>query len=189
MPPKKLRVAISGSGVAGASLIFALLQHPHIDPHIFEAASTFRENAGQCFGLARNATAALELMSATACLERAGGVPMKGVRFLFGQGEEAGAVVFEQDNEAVNKATTTIVQRANIVRELLVGVPEERKHVSKKLERYEMKGDGSVLVHFRDGSTHECDVCVIICGVMAWLLMKFYRFWLVQMESTQLSGL
>lgn len=156
----KIRVAISGSGVAGASLLRALLQYPHIDVHIFEAAPTFRESAGQCFGLARNATAAMKLMDAMPCLERAGGVPMRGVCFCRGQAEDAGFVVFEQDNEVLKKPSTTIVHRANIVQEFLAGAPKDRMHTSRKLERYERQADGSVLLYFKDGSTHECDVCL-----------------------------
>lgn len=157
---KPIRVAISGGGVAGALLLHALLPLPHIDAHIFESASQFRE-AGVAFGLGRNATRALDLIgpSARACLERAGGVQMKGSACYVAQGKEAGEKVFQLDN------STTVVARANLLHELLEGTPPERMHVSKKLTRVEQKDDESLIVHFADGSTHDCDVLIGADGV------------------------
>ena len=108
---QKIRVAISGGGVAGASLLHVLLPYPHLDVHIFESAPKFRE-AGVAFGIARNATAALDLIgpAATSCLDRAGGVQMRGSTFAVGQGKDAGEELFHQ------KDTTKIVQRANFLR-------------------------------------------------------------------------
>jgi salicylate hydroxylase len=75
--PSTIRIAISGGGIAGASLLRAILPLPHIDAHIFESAPKFRE-AGVAFGIETNAREALELMGSSpkTCLERAGGVPM-----------------------------------------------------------------------------------------------------------------
>lgn len=154
----KIRVAIIGGGTAGASLIHALLQYPNIDAHIFESAPKFKE-AGIAFGLTRNATQALSLLgpSAAKCLERAGGVEMKGVCFSVAQGKDSGKPCYIMDTEKEGKSATTIVQRANYLREILADIPEERMHTSKKLEKVERKEDGAVVVHFADGSTHECE--------------------------------
>lgn len=140
-------------------MLHALLQYPHIDAHIFESAPQFKEE-GVAFGLTRNATAALGLIgpSATQCLERAGGVEMKGVRFFLAGGEESGTLVYEAGNKMQSKQqTTTIVQRANLLHELLACIPEERMHASKKLEKVERQQDGSVRLHFADGTTHDCE--------------------------------
>lgn len=157
----KIRVAISGGGVAGASLLYGLLQHPNIDAHIFESAAQFRE-AGVAFGINRSAAKALDLMSGLPCLERAGGVPMVGVRFHLAEGVGAGEVVREWDTKRDGKAwdgkaLLTIVQRANLLHEFLAGVPAERMHASKKLVRAERRGDGGIVLHFADGTTHECE--------------------------------
>lgn len=137
----------------------ALLEYPHLDPHIFESAPHFRE-AGVAFGLTRNATAALHLMgpSATECLKHAGGVAMQGVRFHVAQGKDAGKVVYEADNKEQGKPTTTIVSRQDILRELLSSTPPNRMHASKKLQAVDKKDDGSLVLTFADGCTHECDI-------------------------------
>lgn len=92
---QKIRVAISGGGLAGASLIHALLQHAHLDVHIFESAPEFKE-AGAAVGTTKNALAALELMgpSAVQCLDRAGAVPMLGARMFLAEGPNQGAMGF-----------------------------------------------------------------------------------------------
>ncbi|KAI1204068.1 FAD/NAD(P)-binding domain-containing protein [Annulohypoxylon truncatum] len=161
-----IRIAISGGGLAGASLIQALLKFPHLDVHIFESATAFKES-GMAIGIARNALAALDLIgpSATQCLERAGAVPMRGVRFMLAQGEGRGNLIDEADDKAQGKRITSIVHRANFLQELLADVPEERMHASKKLDKTERTKDGSIIIHFTDGSTHECDILVGADGI------------------------
>jgi salicylate hydroxylase len=164
--PGKLRVAISGGGVAGASLLHALLKYPHIDAHVFESAPEFRE-AGIAFGLGRNATRALGLIgpSATECLANAGGVPMLGVHWSVGQGPDAGTEVYEADVEQRGHETTTIVQRANFLRELLKDIPKESLHASKKLQTVKREDDGSLVITFADGTSHKCDILVGADGI------------------------
>jgi len=161
-----IRIAISGGGLAGASLLHALLPYPHLDVHIFESAAAFKE-AGMAIGIARNALAALDLIgrSAAQCLERAGAVPMVGVRFMLAQGEGEGNMIDETKDEASGKRVTSIVHRAAFLRELLVDVPQERMHASKKLDTIDRNSDGSITLHFTDGTTHECDVLIGADGI------------------------
>lgn len=152
--------------MAGASLLHALLKYPHLDVHIFESAAEFRE-AGAAVGVARNGLAALDLIGASAsqCLERAGAVSQRGVRFLLAQGEGRNKLIDEARDDS-GKALVSIVHRAALLRELLDGVPPERLHASKKLDRVERAGDdGPVMLHFTDGTTHECDILVGADGI------------------------
>ncbi|RYP79010.1 hypothetical protein DL770_006755 [Monosporascus sp. CRB-9-2] len=163
--PSSIRIAITGSGLAGASLLHALLKFSHLDVHIFESAPAFNK-AGMAIGLTRNAQAALDLIgpSATKCLERAGAVPMRGVRFMVAQGEGQGEVVDEVDDIASGKRLTSIVHRAAFLQELLADVPGERLHASKKLATVD-RAANAVTLHFTDGTTHECDILIGADGI------------------------
>ncbi|KAI2605278.1 salicylate hydroxylase [Hypoxylon fragiforme] len=160
-----IRVAIVGGGVAGASLLHALVKFPHLDVHIFESATEFKD-AGMAFGLARNAQAALQLIgpSAVQCLERAGAVPMKGVRFMIAHGDAAGSLADETADAVPGKSLTSIVHRAPFLQELLADIPRDRMHASKKLEKVDQK-NGPVTLYFTDGTTHECDILVGADGI------------------------
>lgn len=173
MSQRPIRIAISGGGLAGATLIHALLEHAHLDVHIFESAEAFKE-AGAAVGIARNALSALDLIgpSATASLQRAGAVPQKGVRFMLAQGPDAGGegvLIDEIDAEVHQEQVVSIVHRAAFLKELLADVPPGRMHASKKLERVDYnEGAGAgvpMTVHFADGSTHECDILIGADGI------------------------
>ncbi|GIZ48688.1 hypothetical protein CKM354_001173800 [Cercospora kikuchii] len=166
MAQSKVRIAISGGGMAGATLMHALIKHDHLDVHIFESASEFRE-AGMAVGMTRNAFQALELIgpSAREALERAGSVPHYGARLMLALGPEAGTMIDEIDARKEGKRLTSIVHRAALLKELLASVPSERMHASKKLKTVDRSGDGPVLLHFEDGSTHETDILIGADGI------------------------
>lgn len=163
-----IRIAIIGGGLAGASLIHALLKYAHLDVHIFESAPAFREN-GMAVGIARNALTALDVLgpSAAQSLSRAGAVPQQGVRFKLGEGTDQGSLIAEADAEAEDRRLTSIVQRAAFLRELLANIPPDRMHASKKLASVDGCDDknGPITLHFTDGSTHECDILVGADGI------------------------
>lgn len=79
----KLRIAISGGGLAGASLANALFCHPHLEVHVYESAPEFSER-GAAVGLAINAQRALDAIvpSAKEFLDRAGAVLMNSSRLM-----------------------------------------------------------------------------------------------------------
>lgn len=170
MSQKPIRIAITGGGLAGATLIYALLQHSHLDVQIFESAAAFKE-AGAAVGIARNALSALDLTGATPCLERAGAVSQKGVRFMLAQGPDAGdaGVKIGEIDAEDDKHVVSIVHRAAFLKELLADVAPERMHASKKVERvdfdHDEKAAGPVTLHFSDGTTHECDILVGADGI------------------------
>lgn len=61
MPTQPIRVAISWGGLAGASLLRALIDSPHLDVHVLQSAPAFKE-AGLAIGFTRNTQVALDLM-------------------------------------------------------------------------------------------------------------------------------
>lgn len=141
MMDQKIRISISGGGLAGASLFRALLQHAHLDVHIFESAPEFKE-AGAAVGTTRNALAALDLMGFMPCLERAGAVSMLGARMFLAEGPGQGKMVFERDRDVEDGGMdfNRVVHRASFLKELLADMPEERMHTSKKLQSVEPSG-------------------------------------------------
>jgi len=78
---KRLRIAITGGGLAGATLINALMKYPHIDVHIYESAPEFSER-GTAVGLAKNSQNALDEIgpSVKDALVAAGAVSMNSTR-------------------------------------------------------------------------------------------------------------
>ncbi|KAH9984473.1 salicylate hydroxylase [Xylariaceae sp. FL0662B] len=159
-----IRIAIIGGGLAVASLIHALIKFPHLDVHIFEAAAEFKE-AGMAIGIARNAQAALELIgpSAARCLEQAGAVLMRGVRFMLAQGEGAGSMADEVDDIIQGKRLTSIVHRVDLLRALLADIPQDRMHASKRLQKIDQ--NSSITLYFTDGTTSTCDILIGADGI------------------------
>ena len=75
---RKMRIAIIGGGLAGATLANALPDHPFLDVHIYESAPGFSER-GIAIGLASNALQKC-ILAANMLLDRAGAVPINSMR-------------------------------------------------------------------------------------------------------------
>ncbi|ROV97394.1 hypothetical protein VMCG_06904 [Cytospora schulzeri] len=90
---------------------------------------------------------------------------MRGVRFMLAQGEGGGNMIDEADVVAQGQRITSIVHRAAFLRELLADMPQERMHASEKLEDIDRDSDGSLMLHFADGTTHECDILIGADGI------------------------
>jgi salicylate hydroxylase len=146
-PHNRIRVAIAGGGIAGATLFYALRQHRHLDVHIFEAAPNFRE-AGASVGIHYNAFKALALISpdAVACLEAAGAFQLDGFTASMAVGDDQGrniALVGQEGGTCVEHVVRS-VSRAAMLRVLLADAPPQQMHTSKQLEGFETRPDGSL---------------------------------------------
>ena len=78
---KRICIAITGGGLAGATLVNTLMRHPHIDVHIYESAPEFPER-GAVVGLSINAHRALSKMGpyVREAIDKAEAVPMHSTR-------------------------------------------------------------------------------------------------------------
>lgn len=78
---KRIRVAISGGGLAGAILANALQKYAHLEVNIYESSGEFSER-GAAVGLSINAQSALSEIGSEArnALELAGAVEMHSTR-------------------------------------------------------------------------------------------------------------
>lgn len=143
----KIRVAIAGGGIAGATVFYALRQHHHLDVHIFEAAPKFRE-AGASIGIHHNAFKALELISpdAVACLEAAGAFKLDGFTASMAVGDDQGRTIARvgEDGGRCAEHVVRSVSRAAMLRVLLADAPQEQMHTSKQLERFDTRPDDSL---------------------------------------------
>lgn len=78
---EEIRIAITGGGLAGTTLVNTLMRHPHIDVHIYESAPEFSER-GAAVGLSIHAQRALGEMGPhiREAVNKAGAVPMHSPR-------------------------------------------------------------------------------------------------------------
>ncbi|XXH03067.1 hypothetical protein Hte_009457 [Hypoxylon texense] len=161
MASDRMRIAIIGGGLAGASLANALVQFSHLDIHVYESAPEFSER-GAAVGLASNTQRALQhiLPSAKEMLRKAGAVSLNSSRAMIGSGPEAGTVIF--DIESGKDAL--VVHRASLLRELLAPLPKDLLHANKKLTSID-RTDAGVEISFQDGSTELFDGVIGADGV------------------------
>lgn len=78
---RKIRIAISGGGLAGLTLLNGLLKHQHLSVEIFESATKFSER-GAAVSLGINAQKALSEIGPTVeeALSLAGAIPYNSSR-------------------------------------------------------------------------------------------------------------
>ncbi|XXG96085.1 hypothetical protein Hte_002363 [Hypoxylon texense] len=172
MPEKavapRLKIAIIGGGLAGVTLGNALIQHKHLDFHIYESAPEFSER-GAAVGLATNAQRALSrvLPQADETLKRTGGIPMNSTRIMVGGGPSIGSLVFD----LIGTDPGIVIHRASLLRELLADLPSEVLHANKKLssisERDSNITGGGLEVSFTDGTTAYFDAVVGADGIFS----------------------
>ncbi|QIW98576.1 hypothetical protein AMS68_004094 [Peltaster fructicola] len=161
---RKINVAVIGGGMGGLCVAIGLLQHPHVNVQIYEAAQKFAEiGAGVAFG--PNAQRALQLISPEteqAYLRQATHHASKETEkiwfeFRFGTPSRDGELITAPRNETGQ----TTVHRAKFLDEFIRLIPEKLAHFGKRLDRLDDKGIGKgVEMHFQDGTTATAD-CVI----------------------------
>ncbi|KAH8657989.1 salicylate hydroxylase [Xylariales sp. PMI_506] len=163
MPESKILVAIIGGGLAGATLANALIQIPHLDVFVYEAAPEFSER-GAAVGLSSNAQAALEQIfpSAKDLLSRAGAVAMNSSRLMMGSGPSAGSVLLDMAGADPGVA----VHRASLLRELLAPLPEDRLRPNKKLSSIK-ESEGKLEVTFQDGESAQFHAVIGADGIFS----------------------
>ncbi|KAI0115127.1 salicylate hydroxylase [Daldinia grandis] len=178
----KIRIAIIGGGLAGATLANALIQIPHLDIHLYESALSFSER-GAAVGLDTNAQQALERILPSGCqelLKRAGAVPLNSVRSIIGSGPNAGQIVMDSSGDD----SGVIVHRASLLRELIAPLPDKSLSTGKKLDTIKpLLATGAVKVEFQDGDVGEFDVVVGADGIFSTV-----RSYILQGEADQFAA-
>ncbi|KAI2622414.1 salicylate hydroxylase [Hypoxylon sp. NC1633] len=159
-----LRIAIIGGGLAGATLANALIQIPHLEIQVYEAAPTFSER-GAAVALGPNALQSLHEILGSGkddLMKRAGAVPLSSVRSVIGSGPNAGKIVFESSDPEPGM----IVHRASLLSELVGQLPKTVLHANKKLAAINLKSDTAAMeVVFEDGTVADFDAVIGADGV------------------------
>lgn len=166
--PKPFSVAIIGGGIGGVCTAIALLQNPHIDVQIYEAAPTFGE-IGAGLGIGPNAQQALGLIApeARAAYDKhaTGNMWPKHAKtianYVVGEGEHEGEFIHAQ----INASGQQSVHRAHFLDALVKIIPPERAHFHKRVDFLEDKQGGPVLIQFKDGTMATADAVIGADGV------------------------
>lgn len=156
----KIRIAILGGGLAGATTFRGLAKNPKLQVDIFESAPTFREQ-GVAIGFNQTARRALALLGLSEHLKIAGAVVGRSMRLMIGEGSDKGQEAFELSNQG---SGATTVHRPAFLAELLRDVNPSQMHAGKKLQRLEQE-DEEIKLYFEDGSTFACDICLGADGI------------------------
>ncbi|GKZ30146.1 hypothetical protein AbraIFM66950_008005 [Aspergillus brasiliensis] len=179
---KPLRIAIIGGGIAGVTLLLALLKHTSrqiIVPHLYEATPEFSEiGAGIAFG--SNSIRAMELIDselAAAYNQHATFQPDTGAfekklwssyrMGMDGRGPPSNNLKAGDYLHEVHAAVArSSVHRARFLEAMTALLPPEGGYVSfgKRLVSIEEKADG-VTVHFADGTSVSVDAVLGCDGI------------------------
>lgn len=157
-----IRIAVVGGGIAGLALASNLSKHAHLDVQMFESAPQFSEiGAGISFGA--NAVKAIELLGLAneyhAIADKVS-PPFQDVWFQWRNG-------YTDEYLSASIATgvgQSSVHRADFLDAIIPHMPKQNVHFSKRLEAIEEQDD-QVILHFNDGSQHECDYLIGADGI------------------------
>nr|OQO25160.1 hypothetical protein B0A51_06094 [Rachicladosporium sp. CCFEE 5018] len=163
-PQRKIKIAITGGGVAGLALAAGLSKKPHLDVHVYEGVAAYKD-VGAGYGLHLNAIKAMALI----------GPDVKQVYFdkalshgdenvemvtevILAQGPNSGELVAELGRAKGRKT----VARADLLDGFLQLVPKDRISFDKRLERIEEteREEHAIHVTFKDGTDAWVD-CVL----------------------------
>jgi salicylate hydroxylase len=157
-----IRIAVVGGGIAGLALASNLSKHAHLDVQMFESAPQFSEiGAGISFGA--NAVKAIELLGLAneyhAIADKVS-APFQDVWFQWRNG-------YTDEYLSASVAAgvgQSSVHRADFLDAIIPHMPTQNVHFSKRLESIEERED-QVILHFNDGSRHECDYLIGADGI------------------------
>ncbi|KAI1424319.1 salicylate hydroxylase [Xylaria sp. FL1777] len=171
-----IRIAIIGGGLGGSAVARALTKNPNLDVHVYEADATFSER-GASIGLANNSQRALAQVDSDdpELLKRAGAVTQDSMRMVMGSGPQAGTIIsnLHTASQEAGKLPRVSVHRASLLRELIVRLPKESLHTSKKLVSLQsLPGAKGIEAIFEDGESITFDAVIGADGI--WSTVRQY---------------
>ncbi|KAL6310424.1 FAD/NAD-P-binding domain-containing protein [Sparassis latifolia] len=173
MSPMRFRVAICGGGIGGLSLAVALSKYPDIQVDVYEAAGRFREIGAGVMIWSRT-WRILELLGMTSDFSKIAHAPPDGslgIGFDYrksDQPEEGSRFhLFALPYGCIR------FHRAHFLDALVDRLPNGVAHFGKRLRSYSHgSSQDSVVLHFADDSSAECDLLVGCDGIKSVVRQK-----------------
>lgn len=159
---QSIRVAIVGGGIAGLALATQLVKFPHLNVHLYEAATKFAEiGAGISFGA--NAVKAIEILNLAQeyhAIADTVAAPHQNVWFQWRNGYNDD-FLSASIAEGVGQSS---VHRADFLDAIVPHMPLSHVHFSKKIESLQ-EDDSGVHLTFADGHQASYDYVIGADGI------------------------
>ncbi|KAL7625160.1 hypothetical protein AAE478_004375 [Parahypoxylon ruwenzoriense] len=169
MGERRIKIAIVGGGIAGLALAAGLAKQPHIDMHVYESVTAYKD-VGAGLALHLNAIRAMATISPElrqAYFNKASSMgdedQMMSTNVILAQGPHKGQLVAELGRAKGRKT----VSRADLLDGFLALVPRECISFGKRLVSIneQLPGEHKVGLTFRDGSTAAVDCLLGADGI------------------------
>ncbi|KAI1458443.1 FAD/NAD(P)-binding domain-containing protein [Annulohypoxylon moriforme] len=169
MAENRVKIAIVGGGIAGLALAVGLIKKPHLDVHVYEAVSAYKD-VGAGLALHLNAIKAMTLIGAEvreAYFDKAltmGDENQEMVtEVILGQGPHQGQLVAELGRAKGRKT----VSRADLLDGYLALIPREQISFGKRLVKITEKSSDKHVVHllFQDNTKAAVDCLLSADGI------------------------
>jgi salicylate hydroxylase len=158
--PKKLEIAILGSGIAGLTLAIALSNHPLINTTLYEKAAELKE-IGASIALGPNGLRTLERLGLNDVISDENGYRGTGTAGMVYRYWKTNEVIGMDTHANVTEWLhhTTRFHRGHLHGKLAEHVPRESIKLGKKVVGIDIEGEG-VIIRFQDGSRVWVDIAV-----------------------------
>ncbi|KAG8627169.1 hypothetical protein KVT40_004652 [Elsinoe batatas] len=165
---RKMKVAIIGGGIGGLSLAAGLVKQAHVDVHVYESVSEYKD-IGAGLALHMNATKAMDQIGPhikKAYFERALTMAEEAdeemsTQVSIASGPNTGAVVAELGRAKGRKT----VARSDLLAGLKALIPSHRLHFNKRLVSIRERPDDTIDITFKDGRKKHVDCLIAYDGV------------------------
>jgi salicylate hydroxylase len=164
----KISVIILGGGIAGITLLRGLLQHPHLDPVVYEATQCYRDVGGG-MALHKNAIGAMQSIDPAikdSYFRNANSMAADdeielSTHVIMVEGHFSGEILARLGTAKGRKT----ISRYDLLNGWFDLVPKDRVHFGKRSHSLEELSDGRVRCFFEDGTSVTGDCVIAADGI------------------------